>query len=123
MTSKLTADLQFPQRSSDAWRKFEREPLASTPAGGYIVTADIASCYELIDHALLGQELLVQTGNSPLAEALLTLLRETSGRSYGIPQQCSASDLLAEVFLDKLERSLHQRGLTVSRYNDDFRLV
>lgn len=123
LTANLTHDLQFPQRSADAWRTFERGPLQSSQPRDYVVAADIASCYELIDHALLGQELLIQAGNHRLVDALLALLRESSGRTYGLPQQCSASDLLAEIFLDKLERSLHRRGLNVSRYNDDFRFV
>ena len=86
------------------------------------MAADIASCYELIDHALLAQELLVQKGNHEVVNALTGLLRETSGRTYGLPQQCTASDVLAEVFLDKLERALLRRGMVVARYNDDLRL-
>ena len=121
LAAELTESLEFPERSSDAWRDFQREPAASR-GRGYVVEADIASCYELIDHALLSQELLVQTGNHQLVDALMQVLRETSGRTYGIPQQCSASDLLAELFLDKLERALIRRGLAITRYNDDFRI-
>jgi RNA-directed DNA polymerase len=122
LTAELTEGLDFQERSSSAWRRFQRSPLSSR-GRGYVIAADIASCYELIDHSLLGQELLVQTGNHHLVDALTKLLRETSGRTYGLPQQCSASDLLAEIFLDKLERALLRRGLTVTRYSDDFRLT
>jgi RNA-directed DNA polymerase len=122
LTGILTEGREFPERSSDAWKDFQRSPLVSRRRGGYVVEADIASCYELIDHALLGQELLIQTGNHQVVDALMKVLRETSGRTYGLPQQCSASDLLAEIFLDKLERALLRRGLAITRYNDDFRL-
>ena len=38
-----------------------------------------------------------------------------------MPQQSASSDLLAEAFLDRLERALLRRNLNVVRYNDDFR--
>lgn len=123
LTAKLTEDMEFPEHSSDAWRSFQRRPLETLPRRGYIVSADIASCYEFIDHALLAQELLAQIGDHKLVSALMMLLRETSGRTYGLPQQCSASDLLADIFLDKLERALLRRELSVTRYNDDLRLI
>jgi len=51
------------------------------------------------------------------------LLGSTGGKAYGLPQQSPASDLLADVFLRRLERALVRRGLSVSRYNDDFRFA
>jgi hypothetical protein len=41
----------------------------------------------------------------------------------GIPQQSTASDLLAEALLDRLERVLVRRGVKAGRYNDDFRFT
>ncbi|WP_345441515.1 RNA-directed DNA polymerase [Actinoallomurus vinaceus] len=120
LTSRLDSTLTLPPRSSKAWYGFQWQPL-DLP-GEYIVAADIASCYELIDHGLLAEELLVQTDDHAAVDALMGLLKEASGRTYGLPQQSVASDVLAEVFLDKLERALVRRGLIVGRYNDDFRL-
>ena len=120
LTARLTPSLSRPSRRSRTWRGFKRQPLRKP--GRYVVAADIASCYEFIDHALLAQELLVQGGNYQIVSTLIELLRETSGRSYGLPQQSASSDVLAEVFLDKLERALVRRGLTIGRYNDDFRI-
>lgn len=54
---------------------------------------------------------------------MAALLREVSGRSYGLPQQSQASDVLAEALLAKLERALVRRGLAVARYSDDFRFA
>jgi hypothetical protein len=65
----------------------------------------------------------MQTGDHEAVTALRPLLRETTGRTYGLPQQSYASDVLAEVFLARLERSLIRRKLVVDRYNDDFRFT
>jgi RNA-directed DNA polymerase len=119
LCARLANNLTPIERGRAAWWTFLRSPLDHP--GRYVVTSDIAACYELIDHGLLANELLVQTGDHPTVEAITYLLHETSGRAYGLPQQSLASDTLAEAFLDLLERALIRRGLTVARYNDDFR--
>src|SRR5262249_21178594 len=68
------------------------------------------------------QELMIQTGNYRNVSSIVTLLQEISGRQYGVPQQSSASDILASAFLRKLERALLRHGLVTVRYNDDFRI-
>lgn len=120
LAARLQTHLEPPDRVGKSWRDFQRKPLEIESR--YIVSADIASCYQLIDHGLLSQELLVRTGEHDTVEAAISLLQETSGRKYGIPQQSAASDLIADAFLDRLERALVRRGLVVTRYNDDFRV-
>lgn len=105
-------------RSRSDWERFRRAPLERP--GSYIVGADIAACYQQIGHELLAEELLVQTGRFETVDALRDILYETSGSRQGIPQQSRASDLIAEPFLARLERSLVRRGLQTDRYNDDF---
>ena len=65
----------------------------------------------------------MKTGNHLTVEAICSLLLETGGITFGLPQQSRASDVLAEVVLDRLERALVRRGLQVARYNDDFRFA
>lgn len=108
-------------RGRVAWHAFQRAPL--DVGGDYIVVSDIAACYQFVDHGLLGAELLAQTGDHATVEAIKALLHETGGRTYGLPQQSAASDVLAEAFLRRLERALVRRGLSVARYNDDFRFT
>jgi hypothetical protein len=108
-------------RSRAAWKEFQRQPIG--PGITYIVSADIASCYQFIDHELLASELSAQSGDPRAVEAVVALLGAVAGRRYGIPQQSAASDVLAETFLSRLERKLVRRDLRVSRYNDDFRFA
>lgn len=106
-------------RSRTEFLAFQRRPLDW--AGTYIVAADIAACYQHLDHGLVLDEVAVQTGEHDAIDSVTALLREASGRSYGLPQQSHASDVLAEALLAKLERALVRRGLAVARYSDDFR--
>lgn len=77
LTQRIAPLLPVPERTRQAWKDFERSPLSSPTK--YVVAADIASCYQLIDHELLAQELLVQTGDSETVNHVLTLLRLVSG--------------------------------------------
>lgn len=43
-------------------------------------------------------------------------------RQRGIPQGCSASDLLAETYLDPIDRTLKQNNVIFLRYSDDIRI-
>lgn len=121
LASELAVDLPKLERGRGSWRAFLMKPLEFD--GEYVVTSDIAACYDNIDHGLLATELLVQTGRHQVVETLTNLLRDASGKLYGIPQQSRASDVLAEAFLGQMERALVRRGLCVARYNDDFRFT
>lgn len=117
---RLSPNLDVPNRGRKAWRAFRRKPLGL--GGNYIVSTDIASCYSLIDHQLLADELILQTGEANATSLIVDLLCEVSGRKYGLPQQSHTSDILAESFLNRLERAVVRRGLIVTRFNDDFRI-
>ena len=117
------AEARLPEllRSRTSYEQFQRKPLDHT--GRYVVGADIAACYQNLDHGLVVEEVAIQTGEHAALDAIAHLLREATGRAYGLPQQSRASDVLAEAFLNRLQRALVRRGLTVERYNDDFRFV
>src|ERR1700722_6391205 len=121
LASRLEKGLGTGQQEKRQWREFLQEPLRY--GGRYVVASDIAACYENIDHGLLSDDLLMRTGDHVTVEAVSSLLFETSGRAFGLPQQSPASDVLAEVVLDRLERVLVRHGLQVARYNDDFRFT
>ncbi|SIM53246.1 Reverse transcriptase (RNA-dependent DNA polymerase) [Micromonospora cremea] len=121
LAMRLEPSLPSVDRGQAQWAAFKRAPLDHD--GSYIIATDIASCYQYIDHNILMDELLVQVGEHATVNTLGELLSTTQGRTYGIPQQSAASDLLAEVVLDRLERVLVRRGIQAARYNDDFRFT
>ena len=117
----LESSLPSVKRGQAQWAAFKRTPLDLD--GSYIIATDIASCYQYIDHNLLMDELRLQMGEPAVVNTLGDLLSATQGRTYGIPQQSTASDLLAEALLNRLERVLLRRGIQAGRYNDDFRFT
>lgn len=120
LVARLSTYLPTPPRGRRVWRRFQWTPLRER--GRYIISADIASCYNYIDHQLLAEELLLQTGDHETVTGVISLVAEVSRRHYGLPQQSAASDVLAEAFLGRMERALFRRGLAVNRFNDDLRL-
>lgn len=89
----------------------------------YVVTADLASFYDYIDHDILGRELLLRTGDHATIECLLELLLEVQGRRYGIPQLLEPSDRLSELYASRILRALQRQQWPSWRYNDDFRIA
>lgn len=114
--------LPAPDRGQAAFDSFLRGPLDDEKAS-YVVSSDVTSFYEYVDYALLGRELLSHTGDAEGSDALLGLLEALTQRSFGLPQQSESSDVLAEVYISVVQRRLARQGLSVWRYNDDWRLT
>ncbi|MFZ2260899.1 MAG: reverse transcriptase domain-containing protein, partial [Luteococcus japonicus] len=89
---------------------------------GYVSKTDVAAYYEYVDHALLRDELLAQTGTGPAVLLLMDVLRAVMGRSVGLPQVHSSSDILGDCYIDPIRRRLVRSGFKTSSYSDDFRI-
>lgn len=89
----------------------------------YVVKGDITAFYQFIDHAILADELLLAGADVELIQALVALLGEVQGRSYGLPQLLDASDMLSDLYADRIERDLLRSGFAAWRFNDDFRIA
>jgi hypothetical protein len=120
LSTSLAVPLGELDRSWNVKQTFERAPLESRAA--YVVVADVANFYDFVDHALLEDEIVAQTGSAETAAAITTFLREVMGREFGLPQVLGPSDSLSEVFIDVAERRMLRAGLSIWRFNDDFRL-
>jgi reverse transcriptase-like protein len=121
LVSKATSELPALDRSNAAYSGFWNGPLKERSVR-VVGLADVSACYQYIDHMLLENELVRQTGEAELAALITSLLRDLSGRSFGIPQNQWPSHVLAEVILGFIERRLARRGYKVWRYSDDFRV-
>lgn len=117
--AKYARDRQ-PKKETEA--TFDFLFLGASPVN-YVVKADITAFYQFIDHAVLAEELLRLGADFWLIESLMELLAETQGRNYGLPQIFDASDMLSEIYADKIERDLLRKGLAAWRFNDDFRIA
>jgi Reverse transcriptase (RNA-dependent DNA polymerase) len=106
-------------RSHQRKRELERAPL-DVDGVQYVVIGDVAAFYDAVDHGRLAQEVVAQTGDAEIAEALSAFLHHLMGRRFGLPQVLHASDVLSETYIDIAERGLLRQELDVSRFNDDF---
>jgi hypothetical protein len=108
-------------RSTEAYTKFWNGPLTDRRIVA-IGLADVTACYQYIDHVLLENELVRQTGEADLSGVISGLLGDMVGRAFALPQNQQPSHVLAEVVLGLVERRLIRRGYRVWRYSDDFRI-
>ena len=88
----------------------------------HIVITDVAAFYQYIDHAILREELDLAGADIELVDALVDLLGDIEGRSYGLPQRSAPSDWLAEYYAQRISRWVVRDGFDVWRYSDDFRI-
>lgn len=124
LVNELRATLPPESRTPENWASFRVFGLPdSSDSPKYVVTIDIASMYEYVDHEVLRRELLIQSQDVLTVEATMQLLSEAFGFARGLPQMMTSSDLLADVYLGILERALLRQGHPVARYADDFKVL
>lgn len=104
------------------YEEFEQAPLASA-AGGYVASADVAAFYQYVDHTLLARRIVESAGDADLSRALPQILGAFFDQGFGLPQDNRVSDVLGELFIAPVERALSRSGLSLARYNDDFRIM
>lgn len=121
LTERIRAQLpgELQQRGTHA--DFEKAP-HDNPANEYINATDITAFYQYVDHDLLADELIAQTGDYHSVTALIDLLGQVMGTRVGIPQVHTASDVLGDVYIDPIRRSLIRDGYDAYTYADDFRI-
>ena len=89
----------------------------------YVLKADIAAYYQYIDHERLIDEVVAQTGDDLAITAAVELLQGGTGRQFGVPQMSDPSDVLGDLYVDPVRRSLVRSGYEAVRYADDFRVA
>lgn len=135
VASALVQPENRPDRSAKKYAEFVLEPVwggtrSSTSSFlnpldtrySHVVITDIVAYYQYIDHALLRDELDLVGGDIRLIDALVELLADIEGRSFGIPQRSAPSDWLSDLYAARIDRWMTRDGFDVWRYNDDFRV-
>ncbi|MGD0496830.1 MAG: group II intron reverse transcriptase/maturase [Bryobacteraceae bacterium] len=92
----------------------------------WAVVADIRKCFDTIDHDVLLGLLAQRIADEELLALIRTWLtvdvlefRDLLPTEIGVPQGESLSPLLANVYLDPLDKHLERLGLAFVRYADD----
>ncbi|NQZ59305.1 MAG: group II intron reverse transcriptase/maturase [Lentisphaeraceae bacterium] len=93
----------------------------------FIVDADIKSYFDEIDHDLLLELVAEKISDKKILQLIKMFLKQGIMEnmkyyeaSSGSPQGGVISPLLANIFLDPLDKLLEEHGLQVIRYADDF---
>lgn len=102
--------------------EFQRAALDVVGAA-YVSKTDVASYYVYIDHDLLADELIAQTGDELAVSSLRDLLAVVMDRRVGLPQVHQASRILGDTYIDPVRRRLRRRGIAAFTYSDDFRIA
>jgi len=94
-----------------------------------VIRLDIKNFFGSIDHEILRSKLRSHAG-VPLfslrhVDSLLNSCTRITGKQVGIPQGVPSSSILAEIYLEKLDRNLKQNSFVVfyARYVDDIIVI
>jgi group II intron reverse transcriptase/maturase len=114
-----------PRRSAHHALALARSFIAAGSA--WAVIADIERCFDTIDHDLLLDRVARRVADPMLLALLRHWLtadvldfRDLVPMDVGVPQGSPISPLLANVYLDPLDRHFEERRLDFVRYADDF---
>jgi hypothetical protein len=103
------------------WR--EKSVKKLTKATRFVLFADISGFYENIDLPRLASDLRAAGMDDESLHVLSECLRRWSHpRDKGVPQGYSGSDILAKLYLNRVDRGLRTAGFTHLRYVDDIRI-
>lgn len=93
----------------------------------WVVTADIRKCFDSIDHEILLRLLGDVIGDRDLLDLIGRWLvadvidfMDVIPSELGVPQGESISPLMANIYLDPLDKEFEQGGTTFVRYADDY---
>ncbi len=93
----------------------------------YAVTADIRKCFDSVDHDILLRLVSDVVGDRDIIQLLRGWLTgdvidfmEISPSELGVPQGEAISPLLANIYLDPMDKEFEKAGVTFVRYADDY---
>lgn len=108
----------------DHWKTMHKKKIELCDEYDYVLETDISGYYENIDiERLISiiKQILEEKEREKLADRIWDLLAPWADpRKRGIPQGYGPSDLLAELYLDGIDKRLDNHQFTHIRYNDDF---
>ena len=105
------------------WLEFNKKSCDLANNSEYILFTDISSFFENININRLIYDLEnigIENDNKNLLRKCLTTW--AAGKEKGIPQGYTTSSILAEVYLDSIDKQLDREGFVHTRFADDIRI-
>lgn len=121
---RLTPDTDRASLFADgAWGEFTKRSAELAETHTHVVVCDIADFYSRIYHHRIKNALQLAAPGSGIPGQIDELLSQFSGgTSFGLPVGGPAARLLAELALARVDALLEARGISFTRYADDYRL-
>lgn len=106
------------------WQAFRHRSLDKIDDGyPFVIITDITGYYENIDHMTLYSDLKAIGVEDKTAIAIKNCLKKwTILQGKGLPQACTASHILAKLYLNEIDLALHNSNIEHLRYVDDIRI-
>lgn len=106
------------------WNSFREKSLEKIKEGyQYVIVTDLTGFYDNIDISILISDLKSNGVDNEIVNELSKCLnRWTQVNNKGLPQSNSASDILAKLYLDNVDKALKNAGFVHLRYVDDIRI-
>jgi len=103
------------------YAEFLFAPLRGSEA--WVLSADVASFFQYVDHALVADRIIATTARADVAQVTSSLLGGAMDRTFGLPQGLSGSRVLANLAIAPVEWRLADAGLNATRHVDDVRIA
>ena len=119
------ADTEWIKPSFHCWSDFRGRSLDEIgPSRNAVVCTDITAYYDSIALDLLASDLRAASVSTEIVDFLLPncLSKWSLVSRRGIPQGLSASDVLAKLYLNIVDKALLEEGFAHLRYVDDIRI-
>jgi hypothetical protein len=112
---------QWDEFEKPHWTAMQERKIDLAEESDHVLKTDVSGFYENIDIERVTSIFKQFTERQDVGNELRHLLRPWADpRKRGVPQGYGPSDILAEIYLDGVDRRLKNNGFDHVRYNDDF---
>lgn len=112
---------QWDEFEKPHWTEMQETKIDLAEKSEYVLETDVSGFYENIDIERVTSIFKQFTDRQDVGNEIRHLLRPWADpRKRGVPQGYGPSDILAEIYLDGVDRRLNDNGFRHVRYNDDF---
>lgn len=112
---------QWDEFEKPHWTAMQEKKIDLAEENEYVLETDVSGFYENIDVERVTSIFKQFTDRQDVGNEIRHLLRPWADpRKRGVPQGYGPSDILAEIYLDGVDRRLKNNGFDHVRYNDDF---
>jgi|GEM_PF-1544685 retron-type reverse transcriptase len=106
-----------------SWKQWNEKSQTLYNEYEYVLSTDISSYFENVEHRILDSNLREITDNEKLRDLLWKFLaRWNRPKGRGLPQGYYPSNILSELYLNRIDKRIKSEGYDHTRYGDDLKI-